>query len=342
MRLVILCGGSGTRLWPISRVTTPKQFAKIFDNKSLFELTIERNLEFFDGITVVVNEQQFELCQSQIPKSLRSKTDFIIEPCPRNTAPAVALAAFNSPNEDLFIVPSDHLINNQEIYKDCINKAKELAKQKKLVTFGLKPTHAETGFGYIEANGNEVIAFKEKPDLRTANEYISSGNFLWNSGMFYFNAATFLVELQTHASEIYQHSELAFNSCEKENNTIRINLEMMQNIPATSIDYAIMEKSSNVSVVKAEFYWTDLGSFEALWEVLDKDEFGNTLNEKLLNINSHNNLVLGTKRIIATFDIQDLIIVDTEDALLIGKRGSGQKVKQLLEQVKEVKPELLK
>lgn len=261
---------------------------------------------------------------------------------PRNTAPAIALAALNSPNEDLFIVPSDHLIQDKDIYKKCLIEAQKLAKDNKLVTFGLKPTYAETGYGYIESQGSSVIAFKEKPNLETANDYISRGNFLWNSGMFYFQSQVFLEELQLHASEIYSSAKDAFEKCERIDNVYNINSELMSMIPSKSIDYAIMEKSKHVSVVKAEFSWTDLGSFDALADVLDKGENGNTLNDQHIGLNSHNNLIIGKKRMIATFDVSDLIIVDTESALLIGKKGSSQKVKELIEIVKEKNSELLK
>lgn len=342
MRLVILCGGSGTRLWPVSRVTTPKQFAKLFDDKSLFELTIERNLEFFDTITVVVNSDQYELCKSQIPKSLISKTTIIIEPCPRNTAPAIALAALANTKDDLFIVPSDHLIKDMDIYKKCILKAQEISKNDRLVTFGLKPTRAETGFGYIEAKDTEVLAFKEKPSIETANNYISRGNFLWNSGMFYFNAEFFLSELKRCESEIFEKAKIAFDSTQPIDNVLRIEASKMNEIPSKSIDYAVMEKSKSVSVVKSEFYWTDLGSFDSLSDVLEQDTYGNTIFENYIQKDSRNNLIIGSKRLIATFDVKDLIIVDTEDALLIGKKGNSQKVKELLEIVKEKRPELLK
>lgn len=342
MRLVILCGGSGTRLWPISRVTTPKQFAKLFDNKSLFELTVERNLEFFESITVVVNSDQLDLCKSQIPKALLSKTTFIIEPTPRNTAPAIALAALANEEDDLFVVPSDHLIKDLDLYKKCILKAQQISENNRLVTFGLKPTRAETGYGYIEAKDTEVLAFKEKPDLKTANDYISRGNFLWNSGMFYFKANFFLDELQKHDNEIFQKVKAAYNSTETSDNVIRIDIEAMKEIPAKSIDYAVMEKSTSVSVVKSEFYWTDLGSFDSLSDVFTQDEDGNSMLENYIQKDSRNNLVIGHKRLIATFDINDLIIIDTEDALLIGKKGNSQKVKELLEMVKDKRPELLK
>jgi mannose-1-phosphate guanylyltransferase len=342
MKLVILCGGSGTRLWPISRTSSPKQFAKLFDNKSLFQLTIERNQDICDGLIVVVNAAQLELCQSQIPSNLKEKTDFIIEPCGRNTAPAITLAALCAPNDELLVVPSDHLIQDLDIYKDCIGKAAELAKSNKLVTFGLTPTHPETGFGYIESSGVEVLSFKEKPDLNTAKSYIEAGNFFWNSGMFYFSSKFYLEEIKSYHKEIYDTSVLAFEKANIEGKVVHILEDFMLNIPKDSIDYAVMEKSKSVNVVEAKFYWTDLGSYDSLYDVLPKTEDGNTKDENLTAVNSKNNLILSNKRVIATFDIEDLIIVDTADAILIGKRGESQEVKKVYEQVKQKNPELLK
>lgn len=342
MKLVILCGGSGTRLWPISRTSSPKQFAKLFDNKSLFQLTIERNIEICDGLIVVVNEAQLDLCQSQIPAELKEKTDFIIEPCGRNTAPAITLAALCAPEDELLVVPSDHLIQDFDIYRDCINKAAELAKTQKLVTFGLTPTHPETGFGYIESNGVDVLSFKEKPDQETAQTYIDAGNFFWNSGMFYFSSKFYLNEIKQYHSEIFETSQLAFSKAKVDGKVIHILEDYMLNIPKDSIDYAVMEKSQSVNVVEAKFYWTDLGSFDSLYDVLPKTDEGNTQTNQHCSVNSKNNLILSEKRIIATFDIEDLIIVDTKDALLIGKRGESQEVKKVYEKVKTMKPELIK
>ena len=341
MKLVILCGGSGTRLWPISRTSSPKQFAKLFDHKSLFELTIERNAPLVSGFIIVVNEKQLSLCKEQIPKELLEKTQFIIEPSPRNTAPAITLAALCAKGEEILVVASDHLIKEQEKYEQCIQEAQNLTKKDKLVTFGLKPQYPETGYGYIEFEENNVLSFKEKPSLETAKKYLESGQFLWNSGMFYFKSDTYLSELKKSNEEIYLQSVHAFKKAKTENQTYSIHLEDMMAIPKDSIDYAVMEKSDSIAVVPSHFYWTDLGSFDSLDSILEKDRHDNTQNDHYIGLNSERNLIIGDRRVIATFDINDLIIVDTEDALLIGKKGESQKVKELLEKVKEKKPELL-
>lgn len=341
MKLVVLCGGSGTRLWPVSRTSHPKQFAKLFENRSLYELTLERNKDLVDGFIIVVNEKQLALCLEQLSSEIKNKTQFIIEPIARNTAPAITLAALLAPKEDLLIVPSDHLIQDLEIYKKCVLDAQKLSQNKKLVTFGLKPRHPETGFGYIEADGNTVLSFKEKPDFETAKKYVEAGNYFWNSGMFFFNSEFYISELKNHQPEILKQSEFTLNNANEANHIYSLKKEDMATIPADSIDYAIMEKSQNVGVIPSDFSWTDLGSFDALFDILPQDENNNTLDENFISLNSHNNLIISGKKIITTFDVEDLIIVDTPDALLIGKRGESQKVKNLLERVKSKHPHLL-
>jgi mannose-1-phosphate guanylyltransferase len=341
MKAVIMCGGSGTRLWPISRKSNPKQFVPLFNGKSLFELTLERNLNLVDEFIIVVNELQLPLCRQQIPKIISDKVKFIIEPIGRNTAPAITLAALLAKDADLLILASDHLIKDQASYENCVANAQKLAKSENLVTFGITPEYPEIGYGYIQADKNDVISFKEKPNLETAKKYIESGNYYWNSGMFFFNSSTYLNELKNYQEEIFTMSNKALTNAKVDENVYYILEEDMLNIPQDSIDYAVMEKSKFVKVVPSAFNWSDLGSFDALYEELPKDTSGNTQSEMHLSDNSHNNIILSDKRIIATFDINDLIIVDTEDALLIGKRGESQKVKQLLSQVKKIKPELL-
>lgn len=334
MKAIIICGGSGTRLWPISRKKSPKQFATLFGNKSLFELTIERNLKLIDEFTIVVNEDQLELCQSQIPNIIKDKVNFIVEPIGRNTAPAITLAALINKEDDLLILASDHLIKNQFLYEQCVLNAQKLSRNNNLVTFGITAKYPETGYGYIEADGNNVISFKEKPNLTTAVKYISEGNYYWNSGMFFFNATTYLNELERHCPEILHKSEMALKNASFDKNVYRIKLQDMSDIPEDSIDYAIMEKSQNIKVVPSPFYWSDLGSFESLYKELEKDENGNNFNPNYISINSRNNLVIGNKKIICSYDVSDLIIIDTEDALLIGKKETSQKVKDVLKLIK--------
>jgi len=342
---IILCGGSGTRLWPISRTLMPKQFVKLFDNKSLFQLTVERNSSMCDGQFIVSNVEQYFLAMDQLEELNITKNKYLLEPVGRNTAPAIALACLALNEEEIVLVtPSDHLIKNETEYQKVIQKAKKLANQDNLVTFGIKPTFAETGFGYIEAAGLDSVdvkAFYEKPDFDTATKYLEAGNYYWNSGMFMFKAGVFLEELQKYSPKIYESSKIAFENRQLiANDQLRITHEFMSAIPEDSIDYAVMEKSDKVKVVSSDIAWSDVGSFDALYDELPKDENGNTQNVNHISIDSKNNLVYGSERKIATVDMENCIIIDTGDALLISKRGSSQKVKNIVAKLKEQNSQL--
>ena len=340
MTNMILCGGSGTRLWPISRTLMPKQFVKLFDEKSLFQLTVQRNSKICDSKFIISNTQQYFLALDQLDELEKKQNQYLLEPVGRNTAPAIALSCLHlDPNEIVLVTPSDHLIKDEIEYKKVINLAKEMAQDGNLVTFGIRPTFAETGFGYIEADGNNVKAFHEKPDCETAASYFKAGNYYWNSGMFCFKAGVFLDELKKYSPDIYKTSLHALLNSNKDGDiyqkVIRIKQEDMLAIPEDSIDYAVMEKSSKVKVVPSSIGWSDLGSFDALYEELPKDENNNTLNLNHVSIDSKNNLIYGNERKIATVDIEDLIIVDTGDALLVSKKGSSQKVKKVVAEVRK-------
>ncbi|MCF6254163.1 MAG: mannose-1-phosphate guanylyltransferase/mannose-6-phosphate isomerase [Thiomicrorhabdus sp.] len=336
---LILCGGSGTRLWPISRTLLPKQFVPLFQEQSLFQKTVLRNQVFCDQFLIVSNQEQYFLALDQMEglntnASSSLKAQFILEPVGRNTAPAIALACMAVNADDIvFVTPSDHLIKDPSAYEKVVHQAKQLAQQDKLVTFGIQPTYPETGFGYIEAQGEDVLSFKEKPELAMAESYLEQGNFYWNSGMFCFKAGVFLAELERHAPKMFQACQTAYQQTQQET-FLRIPLEAMQAIPADSIDYAVMEKSQHAKVVPSDIGWSDLGSFEALDQELDKDAQGNTQADNTLLLNAKNNLILGNERIISLIDIENLMIVDTADALLIAPKGSGQKVKKIVEQLK--------
>ena len=335
MTNIILCGGSGTRLWPISRTLMPKQFVKLFNDKSLFQLTVERNSKICDSQFIVSNAEQYFLALDQLEELGKENNRYLLEPVGRNTAPAIALACMALDKEEIVLVtPSDHLIKDEVEYKKVLEKAKELAQQDNLVTFGITPSFAETGFGYIEAEGLSVKAFHEKPDFETATSYLKAGNYYWNSGMFCFKAGVFLDELKKYSSEVYETSLKAFENA-LSNGMIRIKHEDMLAIPEDSIDYAVMEKSNIVKVIPSDIDWSDVGSFDALYEELPKDENGNTLNDKHISIDSQNNLIQGNDKYIATIDVEDLIIVDTGDALLVSKKGSSQKVKQVVTEIKK-------
>ncbi len=333
---IILCGGNGTRLWPISRTLMPKQFVKMFENKSLFQLTVERNSKICDSQFIVSNSEQYFLALDQLEELGKTNNQYLLEPIGRNTAPAIALACFSLGYDEVVLVtPSDHLIKNEQEYSIVLEKAKELAQENKLVTFGITPSFPETGFGYIEATNLDVKAFHEKPDLDTAIAYVKDGNYYWNSGMFCFKAGVFLDELKLHSSKIYEASKIAYENSNKDG-IIRIKHSDMLNIQEDSIDYAVMEKSDNVKVIPSDIAWSDVGSFDALCKELPKDENNNTQNDKHISINSSNNLIYGNNKFIATIDVDDLIIVDTGDALLISKKGSSQKVKEVVRKIKSI------
>lgn len=333
MKSIILAGGNGTRLWPISRKLMPKQFVKLFSDSSLFQLTLQRNKKVCSEIQIVSSEEQYFIALDQSKEIDIACQRYILEPVGRNTAAAIAIASFGFAYDDILLVlPSDHLVKDEKEYEKVVLKAKEFAQSGFLVTFGITPTFAQTGFGYIESDGYEVKAFHEKPDLQTATKYLEKGNYYWNSGMFCFKAGIFLEELKKHSPKIYETSKTAYENASKDEIS-RIKLEDMLNIPEDSIDYAVMEKSNKVKVIQSDIGWSDLGSFDALHVELDKNENNNTKDDNLIDIDSKNNLVLANKKV-ALIDVDDLVVVSTNDALLISKQGSSQKVKDVVSHLK--------
>ena len=335
---IILCGGSGTRLWPISRTLMPKQFVKLFNDHSLFQLTVKRNSQVCESQLLVSNMEQYFLVLDQLEELHKNNNKYLLEPIGRNTAPAITLACLSLPKDELVLVtPSDHLIKDEQAYYESLKKAEKLSLQNNLVTFGIKPTFAETGFGYIESAKENfaVKAFHEKPDQETAQSYVDAKNYYWNSGMFMFKAGVFLEELKMHSPKIYDTSLQAYKTAKKDG-AIRIEYDAMLSIPEDSIDFAVMEKSTRVKVVPSDIDWSDVGSFDALYEELPKDENRNTSNDRHISIGSKNNLIYAKDKYIATIDVEDLIIVDTGDALLVSKKGSSQKVKEVVKEIKKI------
>ncbi|WP_093114425.1 mannose-1-phosphate guanylyltransferase [Salinimicrobium catena] len=326
---VILTGGVGSRLWPLSRQSRPKQYLNIFSDHSLFQLAVKRNAAFSDGLIVVGNQGNRQLSEVGLEKLGITEYTDIVEATPRNTAPAIAFAAFAAQPEDILLVtPADHIIKEGPEYSMAVQKAIDLAKQDNLVTFGIQPTKPETGFGYIEYRENEVLSFREKPDLKTAENFIATGNFLWNSGMFCFKARVFLEELKKYTPEVYQKSLEAFEAAKDHHLEETSSLE----IPSISVDYAVMEKSDRIKVVPSAFEWSDMGSFEAVYDYLKEqghavDEFGN--------------MVIGSDSFTAFIGLKNSILVFTEDANLVLQKEASQDVKNIYQKLEQEKSLLI-
>ncbi|MDC8098915.1 mannose-1-phosphate guanylyltransferase [Chryseobacterium rhizosphaerae] len=318
---VVLSGGVGSRLWPLSRKEKSKQYIELFEGKSLFQQTILRNRLLCDDILIVGNIGNVHLSRQSLKDLNISSYTEVTEATPRNTAAAIAFAALTVDENDILIVtPSDHLIENDIEYNKSIAEAIELAKKDYIVTFGLKPTKPETGFGYIQINGNEVLGFREKPNLETAQEFLEAGNFYWNSGMFCFKAGIFLNELQKLQSDVFVKSK---NAMEKKTNS-ELPLKESMLIPSISVDYAVMEKTDKIKVVKAKFQWSDMGSFDSVYEYLKS---------KNHPIDKHGNMVIGTDIHTEFLGIKKSILVVTSDAILVLKKDKSQEVKKVYEKL---------
>ena len=340
MKVIILAGGGGTRLFPLSRDCYPKQFLHVIGDKSLLAQTIERFLGLVEArdIIIVTNERYIFHVQAELKTINAQKAHIITEPMGKNTAPAIALAQSYcqdvlqcDDDEILFVSPSDHLIKPIDAFQDLIKNAQDVAKDN-IITLGIKPTKPEIGYGYIEAEKNnnlakKVISFKEKPDLATAQEYISSGNYYWNGGMFMFSIATMQAELTKYMPSIIDITQ----------NGYQYTVDNFVDMPDISIDYAVAEKSQKMMMIPMEnIYWNDIGSFDAIAEVLS-DKEKNVFKGDILAENCTDTMIIGDNRLIAGIDLENLMIIDTPDALLVAKKGESQKVKNIVNKLKQNK-----
>jgi mannose-1-phosphate guanylyltransferase len=334
MKVLILSGGGGERFWPLSRQTKPKQFLPIFGGKTLFEDALSRAKALNAEVVVATNAKHRNWIDQFAPNAFQ-----IHEPIGRNTAPAVALACFQFPEETFLVLPSDHLIRFQEGFINASKRAIELAQDGFLVTFGLKPDYPETGYGYIEAQGELVHSFKEKPDLATAQSYIHSGRYFWNAGMFAFSAKTFLQECQTHAPELYEKTKIAWETAQKSNNFLAPSETHMKEIPSISIDYAVIEKTTQLRMVPAAMGWSDLGSFDALADEYQNNQLPMEA-ERFVQIEGENNFVFAPNSVVATVGVSNLLIIQTPDALLICEKGKSQQVRAVMDDLKQNLPQI--
>ena len=391
MTISVLCGGLGTRLFPLSRELMPKQFASILPKtskaKSLFAQTLLRNQNALKDhnpkIQIITNETLYFLAIDEAKEIDIKINNFILESCAKNTAPALAIGAFDvldsinsksnkakdskdsalkdSASKDLtstssqksiqdideiiLALPSDHIISEKG-YKECLEKAIELARQNLVVTFGIKPAFAHTGYGYIQIDSkdkNNVLAFHEKPTLQKAQDFLQKGNYYWNSGMFCFKASVLLEGLKTHAPKIYEDCKNLFEiSKTKENSQdcLRLDRNLSKNLQEESIDYALIEKAKNIACVVSDFKWSDVGGFESLSDEYPKDSQNNATNTTFIAKESKNNFIFSSRPIIG-IGIEDLIFVDGGDCALISKRGESSKIKEVLPLLKEISPSIL-
>ncbi|ECH1127289.1 mannose-1-phosphate guanylyltransferase/mannose-6-phosphate isomerase [Salmonella enterica subsp. diarizonae] len=351
---VVMAGGTGSRLWPLSRELYPKQFLQFSGENSLLQTTLLRlsALACKDPL-VITNEQHRFIVAEQLRQIDQLHDNIILEPCGRNTAPAIALAAFSAlkrnEQEDplLLVLAADHVIAKENVFCNAIKKAVPIAENGNIVTFGIIPEYAETGYGYIErgalfsVNGNStetgfyhVKNFVEKPDRLTAEKYISTGNYFWNSGMFMFKASVYLNELKKFRPDIYSVCEQVVSASYRDLDFIRIPEALFKDCPAESIDFAVMEKTEHCILCPIDIGWSDVGSWQSLWDISEKTDKGDVCKGDILTYNTKNNYIYSESALVAAVGVEDIVIVQTKDAILVSKKSDVQDVKKIVEMLK--------
>lgn len=338
MKIIILAGGGGTRLFPLSRASFPKQFLSLEGKESLLAQAVKRFLPLVkaEDIIVVSNKEYYHHVKTELIACGVSAAHIILEPDGRNTAPAIALAAAYcrdelgcTADEVLFVTPSDHVIRDSRAFLKSVRSGEKAARDGRMVTFGIKPDKPEIGYGYIKAgekygDGYTAVSFKEKPSLETAKQYVADGSYYWNSGMFAFSIGCIREEMRKYQPEIFSAIEQGYEQI----------LSNFSALPSISIDYAVAEKSDKVVVLPFTADWNDIGSWDSIYDVLEKDEDGNAVMGDCITLNCTNSLLLGRSRLIAGIGLEDLLIVETDDVILAAKKGESQKVKELVEELK--------
>jgi mannose-1-phosphate guanylyltransferase / mannose-6-phosphate isomerase len=339
---VILSGGSGTRLWPLSREAYPKQFLPLVGEDTMLQATWKRVAPVAGAAPIIVANQEHRfMAAEQLRECDVEPAALILEPIGRNTAPAIAIAALQARStcDDalLLVLPSDHVVRNDAAFHTAVREAAVAANAGKLVTFGIVPSGPETGYGYIKASTGAgvraVDRFVEKPNMATAQEYVASGEYFWNSGMFLFKASRYLEELKALQPAMLNACEQALAKATRDTDFIRLDADAFAASPSDSIDYAVMEKTSDAVMIPLDAGWSDVGSWSALWEVSDKDAAGNAHHGDVIEIDCRDTYAYGT-RLIAMVGLQDVVVVETDDAIMVGHRDRVQDVKEVVARIK--------
>ncbi len=343
---VILSGGVGSRLWPLSRESYPKQLLALVDHQTLLQNTVKRleGLANQSAPLIVCNENHRFLVAEQLRNIGVSAAHIILEPIGRNTAPAVAVAALTALSRDsdalLLVLPADHLIANAALFREAVTTGVPLASANNLVTFGIVPNRPETGYGYINAtdvieeNALSVKRFVEKPDLNTAQQYINSGEYYWNSGMFLFKASQYLKELENYAPDIVTTCCQAIDNAIKDKDFLRLDADAFKASPSDSIDYAVMEKTHSAVMIPLDAGWNDIGAWSSLWEVSEQDNEGNVILGDVLTENVHDSYLRAEHRLLAAIGVENLTIIETADAVLVAHKDHVQEVKKIVSHLK--------
>jgi mannose-1-phosphate guanylyltransferase len=337
---VIMAGGSGTRLWPLSRAAHPKQFLRLHGEDTMLQATVKRlsGLDIQASITICNEEHRFFVAEQL--REIDKLGSIILEPVGRNTAPAIALAALAAKDDPLLLVlAADHVIQDEDAFRETVIRAIPFAEAGKLVTFGIVPSDPHTGYGYIKrgkdiGEGFEVDAFVEKPSSDVAQDYFSSGDYYWNSGMFLFRASSYLEELKKFRPDILEQCKASVMEVKADLDFLRIDKETFELCPAESVDYAVIEKTSHAVVVPMDVGWSDIGSWSSLWDISEKDGDGNSTHGDVLLHNTHNSYVKTDGKLVAAIGVNDLVIVSTKDVLMVAHKDSVQDVKIITAKLK--------
>lgn len=343
MKTVIMAGGSGSRLWPLSRSLYPKQFLSLSGKQTMLQTTAQRVANISDEAPLVICNEEHRFIVAEQMRAMNTRADILLEPVGRNTAPAIALAALQSISSDddplLLVLAADHVINDTEVFQAQVLNAMPLAEAGQLVTFGIVATGPETGYGYIrrgdkKGEGFSVAEFVEKPTLERAQTYVDSGEYYWNSGMFLFRASRYIEELAKFRPDILDACTKSLETLSPDMDFVRIDEAAFKACPDESIDYAVMEKTDAAVVVPLDAGWNDVGAWSSLWDVNAKDDNGNVTTGDVMCHNTQDSLVTSTSRLVSTVGVSDIVVVETKDAVLVAAKDQVQEVKKIVERLK--------